>query len=165
MPYPTCFNYGQLFWGGDLNDWLWMFNKPWLMLFRSSSLLKRIFLYSSTKCFSKWKYFFHAKLFKWGENVQFKVNPFRHYQINVDKSSGPEVFCKQGVPTNLAKVTEKHLCQSLVFNKVAGLMSVTLSKKRLWHRCSPVNFAKFLRRPFLIGHLQWLLLCWHTSKT
>ena len=25
----------------------------------------------------------------------------------------------------------------------------TLFKKRLWHRCFPVNFAKFLRTPFL----------------
>ena len=25
----------------------------------------------------------------------------------------------------------------------------TLLKKRLWHRCFPVNFAKFLRAPFL----------------
>ena len=34
----------------------------------------------------------------------------------------------------------------------------TLLKKRLWHRCFPVNFAKFLRTPFLTEHLQWLLL-------
>ena len=31
-------------------------------------------------------------------------------------------------------------------------------KKRLWHRCFPVNFAKFLRTPFLTEHLRWLLL-------
>ena len=34
----------------------------------------------------------------------------------------------------------------------------TLLKKRLWHRCFPVNFAKFLRTPFLTEHLGWLLL-------
>ena len=33
-----------------------------------------------------------------------------------------------------------------------------LLKKRLCHRCFPVNFAKFLRTPFLTEHLQWLLL-------
>ena len=27
--------------------------------------------------------------------------------------------------------------------------SVTLLKKRLWHSCFPVNFAKFLRKPVL----------------
>ena len=31
----------------------------------------------------------------------------------------------------------------LLFNKVAGLRPATLLKKRLWHRCFPVNFAKF----------------------
>ena len=30
--------------------------------------------------------------------------------------------------------------------------------KRLWHRCFPMNFAKFLRTPFLTEHLRWLLL-------
>ena len=31
-------------------------------------------------------------------------------------------------------------------------------KKRLWHRCFLVNFAKFLRKPFPTEHLRWLLL-------
>ena len=34
----------------------------------------------------------------------------------------------------------------------------TLLKKRLWHRCFPVNFTKFIRTPFLTEHFQWLLL-------
>ena len=36
--------------------------------------------------------------------------------------------------------------------------SATLLKKRLWHRCFPVNFMKFRRTPFYIEHLWWLLL-------
>ena len=35
-----------------------------------------------------------------------------------------------------------------LFNKVASLSPATLLKKRLWHRCFPVNFSKFLRTPF-----------------
>ena len=61
----------------------------------------------------------------------------------------PEVFYKNGVLRNLAKFRGKHLCQSLLFNKVAGLSPATLLKKRLWHKCFLVNFAKFLRTPFL----------------
>ena len=38
-----------------------------------------------------------------------------------DRSSRLEVFCKKGVLTNFTKFTGKHLCQSLFFNKVAGL--------------------------------------------
>ena len=50
------------------------------------------------------------------------------------------------------KFTGKHLCQSLFFNKVAG----AACKKRLCHRCFPVNFAKFVRTPFFTEHLRWL---------
>ena len=59
----------------------------------------------------------------------------------------PEVFNKKGVFRNFLKFTGKHLRQSLFFNKVVDLRPVTLLKKRLWHRCFPVNFAKFLRTP------------------
>ena len=44
--------------------------------------------------------------------------------IYLSRSSRLEVFC----------------------DKVAA---ATLLKKRLWHRCFPVNFAKFLTTPFL----------------
>ena len=36
--------------------------------------------------------------------------------------------------------------------------SATLLKKRIWHSCFPVNFAKFLRAPFLKNTSRWLLL-------
>ena len=36
------------------------------------------------------------------------------------------------------------MCKRLFFNKVAGLKSPTLFKNKLWHRCFPINFAKFL---------------------
>ena len=64
---------------------------------------------------------------------------------------------KKGVLRNFAKFTGKHLCQSLYFNKVAGLRPATLLKKKLWHRCFPVNFAK-LRTPFLQNTSGRLLL-------
>ena len=41
------------------------------------------------------------------------------------------------------------------------LWSATLLEKRLWHRCFPVIFAKFLRIPFFKEHLWWLLLQKH----
>ena len=64
------------------------------------------------------------------------------------KSSRPEVFCKKGALRNFTKFTGKHLCQSLFFNKVAGLRHATLLKNRLWRRCFPVNFVKILRTTF-----------------
>ena len=68
------------------------------------------------------------------------------------------MFCKNSILKKLAKLTGKHLCQGLFFNKVAGLRPVTLLKKRFWHRCFPVNFAKFLRTPSPTEHLRWLLI-------
>ena len=59
------------------------------------------------------------------------------------------VFYKKGVVRNFAKFTRKHLCQSLSFNRVADLRPGSLFKKRLWHRCFPAKFAKFLRALFL----------------
>ena len=57
---------------------------------------------------------------------------------------------RKGVLRNFAKFTGKHLCKNLFFNKVAV--------NKLWHRCFPVNFAKFLRIPFLqntLGECFW----------
>ena len=65
---------------------------------------------------------------------------------------------KKGVLRNFAKFTGKRLCQSLFFNKVAGLSPATLLKKRLWHRCLPVKFAKLLTTPFLQNTSGRLLL-------
>ena len=64
------------------------------------------------------------------------------------KKQPPEVFCKKGVLKNFAKFTGKQLCQSLFFNKVAGLR----------HCCFPVNFAKFLVITFLQNISRRLLL-------
>ena len=50
---------------------------------------------------------------------------------------------------NFAKFTGKYLCQVPFYNKVAGPEpGGTLLKKRLWHMCFPMNFAKFPRTPF-----------------
>ena len=63
----------------------------------------------------------------------------------MSKSSHQKRSTKKGVLKNIAKFTGKQLCQSLFFNKVAGLRPATLLKKRLWHRRFPTNFAIFLR--------------------
>ena len=42
-----------------------------------------------------------------------------------------------------------------LINLQAGLRPATLLKKRLWHRCFPVNFAKPLTTRFLTEQLRW----------
>ena len=50
------------------------------------------------------------------------------------------MFCEKGVLRNFTKITGKHLCQSLFFNKIAGLRPVfscefcEISKNTLFHR-------------------------------
>ena len=58
------------------------------------------------------------------------------------RSSRSQVFFKIGTLKNFAILTGKHLCWSVFFNKVA--VFATLLKKRLQHRCFPVNIPNFL---------------------
>ena len=55
----------------------------------------------------------------------------------------------KGFLKNLTKFMGKHLCQSLFFNKVAGLRPANLLERRVRHKCFSVNFVKFLRTTFL----------------
>ena len=70
---------------------------------------------------------------------------------------------EKGVLRNFTKFTGKHLCQSLFFDKSAGLRPANLLKKKLWLRCFPVKFVKFLGTFLYLEHLRWLLLYFGTS--
>ena len=74
----------------------------------------------------------------------------------------PEAFYKKGVLKTVAKLTGKHMCQSLFFNKVAGLRPAIIFKKRLWYRCFIVNSVKFPKTPFLQNTSGQLLLWLNT---
>ena len=79
-------------------------------------------------------------------NALVKKNLIRKY---ITRSNHQKCSIKKGVIRNFVKLTGKHMCQSIFFNKVAGLRYATLLKKRLWHMCFLVNFARFLRTAFL----------------
>ena len=65
------------------------------------------------------------------------------YEILIVRSSHQRCSILKGALKSFTKFTGKYLCQSPFFNVA------TLIKKRFWQRCSPVNFVKFLRPPFL----------------
>ena len=73
------------------------------------------------------------------------------------KSICSQILIKISIPKNFTLFTGKYpgVLESL-FKKVAGPRKSI--KRRLQHRCFPVNIAKFLRTPFSIEHLWWLLL-------
>ena len=92
------------------------------------------------------------------------IDPVNISSYNIFRSSRRGAFYKKGVLRNFTKLTGKHLFQSLFFNKNAGLRPAILLK-RLWHRCFPVNFTKFLKTPFsqnTSGHL-WETACVKTK--
>ena len=80
----------------------------------------------------------------------------KNISISISRSSHQRCSVKQVVLRNFRKLTGKYLCQSLFYNKVASLSPFL--KRRLWHMCFPVNFAKFLRKPFLQNTSGQLLL-------
>ena len=72
------------------------------------------------------------------------------------------VFCKKGALKNFAKFTGKHLCQSLFFDKVAGLRPATLLKMRFCHSCFFGEFCKIFQNAFLQNtseQLLWKCIC------
>ena len=92
------------------------------------------------------------------ENITFElITPVKEAAETTAKDSRPEVVCKKDSLKNFKKFVIKHLCQSFFFffffDKVANLRPESLLKRGLWHRCFAVNFVKFLRTSFSIGHL------------
>ena len=78
------------------------------------------------------------------ENV---LRPWLMRNLMKVRSSTGSVLWKKVLLKNFLKFTGKHLCQSHFLNKVEGLRTATLLKKRL-ARCFQVNFARFSRTPF-----------------
>ena len=63
------------------------------------------------------------------------------------KAAVPWYSTKKGALTNFAQLTRKYLRQSLIFNQVADLQGLTLSKKRIRYWCFLKSFAKFFITP------------------
>ena len=64
-------------------------------------------------------------------------------------------FLKKAVLNDISIFTRKRLCSRL---KVEGLKVCYFIKKRLHHKCFPVNIDKFLRMLILKNIGEWLLL-------
>ena len=74
------------------------------------------------------------------------------FRISHRRYSVKKVFFK------ISQNSQENTCARVsFFKKVACLRAATI-KKRFWHRCFPVNFAKCLRTPFLQNISGQLLL-------
>ena len=58
----------------------------------------------------------------------------------------------------ISQNSEKNIFMRISFLIKLKVTPTTLLKKRLWRRCFPVNFAKFLRTAFYKEHIRWLRL-------
>ena len=74
-------------------------------------------------------------------------------------------FFKESVMRNFAEFTRKYLCRHLFFDKFKLSISSTSLKASLQCRCFLVNFAKFVRTPFLQNTTGPLLLIIAVSIT
>ena len=70
------------------------------------------------------------------------------------RSSHRRCSVKKGALRNFAKLTGKDLCQSLFFNKVAGLWPVTLLRKETLAQAFLCEFCKISKNTFSTEHLQ-----------
>ena len=77
--------------------------------------------------------------------------------INFQKQPA-EVLCEKSALRNFAKFAEKKPVPEPFLKKSFRQRLATLLQKRLWHRCFPVNFVKFLRIPFSQNTSERLLL-------
>ena len=85
------------------------------------------------------------------------------------RSSLPEVFYKK-VFLEISQNSKENTCARVSFLiklQASGLyikketlsqLPATLLKRRLWYRCFPVDFGKFLGTPIFTELLPWLLL-------
>ena len=108
-----------------------------------SRVLKRAYCISCVFCIMCTSYYILISSWRNEENETYwGFLSFYHYCFGVfavPRSSRPEVICKKCVLRNFTKF------------KVAGLSPATLLRKRLWHRCFPVNFAKISENSFFHG--------------
>ena len=58
----------------------------------------------------------------------------------------------------ISQHSQKNTCARVLFLIKLQTEACNFIKKRLWPRCFPVKFLKFLRTTFLTEHFWWLLL-------
>ena len=89
---------------------------------------------------------------------QFFVISLNINKSRVTGSSHLRCSVRKDLLRNFSKLTGKCLCQSIFLIDLSRPEPATLLKKRFLHRYFPVNFAKFLRTPFLLNTSGQMLL-------
>ena len=93
--------------------------------------------------------------------LTFKKNHIAELERHIKYST--KTICQRKPPEAVVQMCSVkkvflEISQNSQENTYVSVWSATLLKKRLWHRCFPVNFAKFLRTTFFTEHLWRLIL-------
>ena len=88
------------------------------------------------------KYLPCCKKNHWSKIIVFEIHDTKNTEAVVQRCSVKRCSWK------LRKIYRKAPLPGSLFNKVVGLRLATLLKKRLWHRCFPVNFWWLLLKIF-----------------
>ena len=87
------------------------------------------------------------------ENRDYDQYNFRNSWIGPNAEAVVRRCSIEKVYLEISQNSQDNNCARIFFNNVAGLRPATLLKKRLWYRCFPVNFVKFLRTSVFTEHL------------
>ena len=97
-------------------------------------------------------------MYKWLAGTLFSGHYFLHKLVYLHKHAQTGLFTQAVAQRCSVNKMFLEVSQNWQENTCARVRPAILLKKRPWQRCFPVNFAKFLRTPFLTEHLRWLLL-------
>ena len=80
-----------------------------------------------------------------------------HSYVSITRSSYRKCSSKK-VFLKICQNSQENTCVGIFFNKVAGLRSATLLKKRLWHRLFSCEFWQIYKNTFLQNTFGRLIL-------
>ena len=92
------------------------------------------------------------------QRIYEKISILRFQNFILNKQAATGGVLQGKVLLEILQNSQENTCARVFFNKVADLRPATFLKKRLWHWCFLVNFAKFLRATFLMKNSGGLLL-------
>ena len=124
------------------HPWKGALNNKWKKLFVGGQLLIQVWNFIKINFFAAvFKLFYQHSSGKFCVTFErFTSSVYFQSIFSSSRSSYLQAFCEKGVFKNFSEFKAKHLCQSLLSNKVAGSF-----KKRLLHRPFSVNSLKFIR--------------------
>ena len=116
------------------------------------------------KWLNKWRMFLKIKHMNYTQ-----LYCCQSMQVVPNESISPRVLCIAWACPYSEAVVQRYSVEKVFLEiwqnsqentcaRTSFLIKLQALKRKVWHRCFPVNFLKFLRTLFFTEHLWWLLL-------